>query len=32
LNSGNALIQHLSKKCDFRVFQFLPGNAETQVI
>ena len=32
LNSGNALIQQLSEKCNFRVFLFWPGTTETQVI
>jgi len=35
LNSGNAVIQHLSEKCNFRIFplyQVLAGSAEAQVI
>ena len=32
LISGNALLQHLSEKCNFRVFSVLPGSAEAQVI
>ena len=31
LNSHNALIQHLSEKCNFRVSGF-PGSAEAQII
>jgi len=31
LNSGNALIQHLRKKCIF-AFPVLPGRAEAQAI
>jgi len=32
LNSGNALIQHLSEKCNFRLSLLMPGSAEAQVI
>jgi len=32
LNSGNALIQHLSEKMRFSCFPVLPGNAEARVI
>jgi len=32
LNSGNALIQHLSEKNQFWSFPILPGSAEAQVI
>jgi len=32
LNSGNALIQHLSEKMKFSCFPILPGSAEAQVI
>jgi len=32
LNSGNALIQHLSEKMRFSYFPVLPGSAEAQVI
>jgi len=32
LNSGNALIQHLSEKMRFSCFPVLPASAEGQVI
>jgi len=32
LNSGNALMQHLSEKMRFSCFPILPGSAEAQVI
>jgi len=32
LNSGNALIQHLSEKMRFSCFPVLPGSAEAHVI
>jgi len=32
LNSGNALIQHLSENMRFSCFPVLPGSAEAQVI
>jgi len=32
LNSGNALIQHLSEKMRFSYFPVLPGNAEAHII
>ena len=32
MNSGNALIQHLSEKMQFSCFPVLPGSAEVQVI
>jgi len=32
LNSGNALIQHLSENMQFSCFPVLPGSAEAQVI
>jgi len=32
LNSGNALIQHLSEKMQFSYFPVLPGSTEVHVI
>jgi len=32
LNSGNALIQHLSEKMQFSCFPVFPGSVEAQVI